>query len=121
MNVKAIRHALRSRLPRLPILSAASSSAGALGAAAAARSGAVHADKQQREPCPVCNAAEVLNPWAAEPCSHAFCYYCLRSQCLADPQYSCPLCLQRVDAMRPAVQRCDKGSGAETASVEGGG
>lgn len=109
VNVKAIKHAVRSHLPRLPMLSSAA--AGAAGAAAAAHSSAQRAGEPWREPCPICSAAEVLSPWAAEPCGHVFCYFCLRSHCLADPQYSCPLCLRRVEAMRPAVQRCGESSG----------
>lgn len=53
-------------------------------------------------PCGICSAAEVLAPWAARPCGHRFCYYCLRSHCQADPGYTCPICLVRVEAM----QRC---------------
>ncbi|KAL4425471.1 hypothetical protein ABPG75_009487 [Micractinium tetrahymenae] len=121
VNVKAIKHALRSHLPRLPILSAAAGGAGA-GAAAAAAAGSAgqRAGEQSQEPCPVCSAAEVLNPWAAEPCGHVFCYYCLRSHCLADPQYSCPLCLRRVAAMRPAVARCGEACEDEPASSQPG-
>ncbi len=114
VNVKAIKHAVRSHLPRLPMLSsAAAGAAGAAGAAAAARSSKQHAGEPWREPCPICSAAEVLSPWAAEPCGHVFCYFLLRSHCLADLQYSCPLCLRRVEAMRPAVQRCGESSGGE--------
>lgn len=119
VNVKAIKHALRSHLPRLPILSAAAGGGvGAAREAAAARGSAQQAGTQWREPCPICSAAEVLSPWAAEPCGHMFCYYCLRSHCLADPQYSCPLCLRRVEAVRPAPQRCGEGSGGEVCGGE---
>jgi hypothetical protein len=53
-------------------------------------------------PCGICSAAHILSPWAARPCGHQFCYYCLRSHCLADPGYTCPICLAKVEAM----QRC---------------
>lgn len=130
VNVKAIKHALRSYLPRLPILSAA---AGAGGAGAAAAAGAASGGsctqqgtpgsqaQQAQQPCPICNASEILTPWAAHPCGHLFCYYCLRSHCLADQQYSCPLCLRRVGAMQPWANRLGAaGSGEPGGSSEEG-
>ena len=69
-------------------------------------------------PCGICNAAHILLPWAARPCGHRFCYYCLRSHCQADPGYTCPICLARVEAM----QRCgERAEGAEPAVGAGAG
>ncbi|KAG1675900.1 hypothetical protein FOA52_001557 [Chlamydomonas sp. UWO 241] len=51
-------------------------------------------------PCPVCASDEVLVPFAALPCAHVFCYYCLRANCEADAAFACPLDGVRVDAMR---------------------
>ena len=85
VDVGAIKHALRSVLPRLPVLTG-----GGGAAAAGAGDGA----------CGICGAGDILAPYAAQPCGHPFCYYCLRSHCAADPRYSCPLCLRRVEGMR---------------------
>ncbi len=115
LNVKAIKRILRSHLPRLPLLGgAASRLPGSGGGAAAAGGGA-----DSRQPCGICNAAEVLQPWAAVPCGHQFCYYCLRSHCLADPQYSCPLCLSRVEAMQRAA--VPAGAASSSSGKDGGG
>lgn len=111
VNVKVIKHALRSHLPRLPLLGGAAAGGLAGGSGAAAVGGPAI-----RQPCGICNTVEVLQPWAAVPCGHRFCYYCLRSHCLADPQYSCPLCLSRVEAMQRAVEpalAAGSGSGGE--------
>ena len=123
---------LRSYLPRLPMLSGGSSVAAGMGAAAAAAVGAGSGGGPEaggeQQPCGICSAAEILTPYAAEPCGHRFCYYCLRSHCLADAQYSCPLCLRHVDAMRQvaAVAAADSSSGggggtaADSAGMPGG-
>ena len=119
VNVRAIKHTLRSYLPRLPILSAPGS--GSAAAAAAAAGGGGSAGEQ---PCSICSAAEVLTPYVAEPCGHRFCYYCLRAHCLADAQYSCPLCLRRVEAMRrvldPVGGSSSEGSSGREGSSGGG-
>jgi Prokaryotic RING finger family 4 len=49
-------------------------------------------------------------PYAAEPCGHLFCYYCLRSSTEADMQFLCPLCSERVAAMKPALRPIGKGA-----------
>ena len=99
VNPQAIRRALLKHLPRLPALMPAVVGAPEASRAAAAATGTAAAAQQ---PCGVCGANEVLVPYQAVPCAHLFCYYCLRSQCMADPEYTCPLCLARVEAM----QRC---------------
>lgn len=109
LNVKALKRMLRSHLPRLPLLGGAAAGGLASGGPGAAAGGG---GLGNRQPCGICNAAELLQPWAAVPCGHTFCYYCLRSHCLADPQYSCPLCLSRVTAM----QRVSLPSGASESS-----
>lgn len=106
-NAKAIQHALRSYLPRLPMLG------GGAGPVVAAAGGS--------QTCGICSTADVLAPYEAVPCGHRFCYYCLRSHCLADPQYSCPLCLARVEGMQrvaPAPAAGASGSGKGSGSVD---
>lgn len=58
------------------------------------------ADDQERQPCSFCGSADVPVPYSALPCKHRYCYYCLRSQCEADPQFCCSRCGLRVEAMR---------------------
>ena len=118
LNVKALKRVLRSHLPRLPLLGGAAAGGLASGGAGAAAGGG---GPGSRQPCGICNATEVLQPWAAVPCGHTFCYYCLRSHCLADPQYSCPLCLSRVTAMqRVAVPSAAAGSSSSREEDSGG-
>lgn len=117
VNVKAIRHAVRRHLPRLPMLGAGFAG-GLAGTGAAGVAGG--APGGERQPCSICSTAEVLQPWAAVPCGHQFCYYCLRSHCLADPQYSCPLCLRRVEAIRQ-VGPASSGAGGEDGGASGSG
>lgn len=115
VNVKAIKHALRSYLPRLPML------AGAGGALALAPGGQQDQGSGQQQQCGICSTVDILAPYAAVPCGHRFCYYCLRSHCLADAQYSCPLCLRRVDAMRQLGPPRAAGSGGSGSATGGGG
>lgn len=54
--------------------------------------------------CGVCSSAAMPQPYAAQPCGHVFCYYCLRSRTEADARFACPLCSERVTAMKPATR-----------------
>lgn len=54
--------------------------------------------------CAFCGAVDILNPFAAVPCGHRFCYYCLRANVEADPRYRCPECFRVVAAMRREEQ-----------------
>ena len=113
LNVRALKHALRSYLPRLPAL-------GGGGGACAAGAGEPGGPGSEAA-CGICSAPDVPSPWAAVPCGHRFCYYCLRSHCAADPQYSCPLCLRRVDAMqRVQLDGGGGGDGGSGGSGDGG-
>lgn len=60
--------------------------------------------------CGVCSSGTMPQPYAAEPCGHLFCYYCLRSRTEADRQFVCPLCRKRVSAMKPASRPVSKSS-----------
>lgn len=57
-------------------------------------------DLAQAGPCAICGAHEITVPFCAVPCSHTFCYYCLRTNCEADSQFACPTCSFRVAAMK---------------------
>jgi peroxin-2 len=84
-----------------------------LAAAAAAGPGAAGDPQGEEEedldppgPCPICGLREIAVPYAALPCRHVFCYYCLRAHCEADAGFECPvdgrcvLGLQRFDGRR---------------------
>jgi peroxin-2 len=117
VNAKAIKHAVRSYLPRLPMLGGP----GARGGGTQQQAGQSSATEQRQQPCGICSTADVLTPYAAVPCGHAFCYYCLRSNCLADPQFACPLCLRRVAAMQQLGGAAGVGpDSAEAAAADGG-
>lgn len=94
LDVAALKRAVRAHLPRIPALSGGASGV----AAAAAKSGG--GAQGEVQPCGICGEADPPSPWSALPCLHRFCYYCLRSHCQADPSYTCPLCLERVQAMQ---------------------
>jgi hypothetical protein len=49
-------------------------------------------------PCGVCGAAAPATPFAALPCLHPHCYYCLASACAGDGGHAC-WCGARVAAM----------------------
>ena len=117
--MRALKRALRTYLPRLPILTA-SAGAGIGGAAAGqAVSGGIGGPGEAAA-CGICSVPEILAPYEAVPCGHRFCYYCLRSQCLGDAQYCCPLCLVRVEAMQRVVLRVPDGGGGRGDAAAGG-
>ncbi|XP_022090389.1 peroxisome biogenesis factor 2-like isoform X1 [Acanthaster planci] len=56
---------------------------------------ALRRDQRLYKECAVCGE------WPTTPrhigCQHVFCYYCVQSNFLADPAYTCPLCSHPVD------------------------
>ena len=42
--------------------------------------------------CVVCGEEEAHTPYVTD-CGHVFCYYCLKTECLQDDQFSCPRCV----------------------------
>lgn len=87
---------------------AAAGRGGDSGASAASSSSAPEADggktEEEEEPpapplaCGTCGAAPPCTPFAALPCRHPHCYYCIASLCAADPGHEC-WCGERVVAM----------------------
>ena len=71
---------------------------------------AVAAGRAPNQACGVCAAASMPQPYHAEPCGHLFCYYCLRSSTEADMHFLCPLCSERVAAIKPALRPVSKGA-----------
>lgn len=51
--------------------------------------------------CPECHARPMSLPHVALPCTHEYCYYCLRARCEAEPSFRCLVCDERVVAMKP--------------------
>ncbi|XP_057968392.1 peroxisome biogenesis protein 2 [Malania oleifera] len=49
--------------------------------------------------CPICGASPTI-PFAALPCQHRYCYYCLRTRCAAAPSFRCSRCSEPVVAMQ---------------------
>lgn len=45
--------------------------------------------------CAVCNEAPII-PQKTQ-CHHIFCYYCLKANLAADPDFLCPLCSSKID------------------------
>jgi hypothetical protein len=64
--------------------------------------------------CAICLAREAETPYVTD-CGHAFCYYCLKTACLQDEQFSCPrwvkggCCSAFELAMSRAIFRSEKG------------
>lgn len=49
--------------------------------------------------CPVCQNNPTI-AFLALPCQHRYCYYCLRTRCLATPSFRCSRCSEPVIAMQ---------------------
>jgi peroxin-2 len=113
VNAAAVKRALRSFILRLPILmmsstSSSSSRDGATSNALPSPSSVYSSSDQQQQQqggggCGICGITPILSPYTALPCNHEYCYFCLRSHTEADPQYQCPICLVRVEAMQQKV------------------
>ena len=55
--------------------------------------------------CPICRANPIAVPYAASPCAHLFCYYCIRTRAAAHPFFKCPRCdteIVSIQMYRPA-------------------
>lgn len=107
-DVAAVKRALRSALPRLPMLTGARLTTQQQqqgGRKEAGEDAALSGRGSGGQACGICGAATVLTPYAAQPCGHVFCYYCLRSHVLADCGFTCPRCLARVEGLRPGAAR----------------
>ena len=79
---------------------ASAAASAAAGAPEAAEANAEEGGREENPPvaCGTCGAAPPCTPFAALPCRHAHCYYCLASICAADPGHEC-WCGERVAAM----------------------
>ncbi|ONK69078.1 uncharacterized protein A4U43_C05F19060 [Asparagus officinalis] len=49
--------------------------------------------------CPICHANPTI-PFVALPCRHRYCYYCLRTRCVATSSYRCARCNEAVTAIQ---------------------
>ena len=77
---------------------AASSTPEAAAEGSAAEDEAGGGEEKSSLTCGTCGASPPCTAFAALPCRHAHCYYCLASLCAADPGHEC-WCGERVAAM----------------------
>ncbi|KAM4705849.1 peroxisome biogenesis factor 2 [Rhinophrynus dorsalis] len=53
----------------------------------------------------LCKECCLCGEWPAMPhtigCSHVFCYYCIKSNCMADMYFTCPKCSSPVHSLQP--------------------
>jgi peroxin-2 len=105
VNVAAVKRALRSFLPRLPILMMSSTSSAYCSSDQQQQQRQQQQQQEQQGVCGICGITPILCPYTALPCNHKYCYFCLRSHTEADPQYQCPICLVRVEAMQQKIER----------------
>jgi len=108
VNAAAVKRAVRSILPRLPAFPFTPISQTARDDDV--RSGSRYGNGNSSSNrdignCGICGTSEMLVPYRAEPCGDIFCYYCLRGHTAVDPRFQCPVCLAKVDGMRPAYDR----------------
>lgn len=104
LNATAVKRALRAVLPRTLRSTATTRfdpGTGTLFGGGTWKNATKSAAGESSIQCGICGVSDVLTPYTSEPCGHVFCYFCLRSHVLADPDYQCPYCLAKVEAMRP--------------------
>ena len=112
---RAVSGALGAAATALPSASMVGAASAAASSAASSSSSAPDAEgnagdgekREEEKPppspppplaCGTCGAAPPCTPFAALPCRHLHCYYCLASLCAADPGHEC-WCGERVAAM----------------------
>ena len=61
------------------------------------------------DPCPLCHRDPRPRLPFAAACGHVFCYYCARSNMLADPGFTCPTCAAPVSDIVPCGHRLRAG------------
>jgi peroxin-2 len=106
VNAAAVKRAVRSILPRLPTFSFTStSSTSPSQTTIGATTSLENFSRQEDSTCGICGTNDILVPYKADPCGDLFCYYCLRGYTVVDPRFQCPVCLVKVDGMRPAYRR----------------
>lgn len=96
VNIAAVKRFVRTKLPKLSLLNDNSF------VPSYKRHDTAKSSEDVLIQCKICQRQDVIFPYAAQPCGHVFCYYCIHSNTLADSQYECPACFVRVDALKPA-------------------
>jgi len=104
VNAATVKRAVRSILPRLPAFPFTPTSQTAVDGVRGGSSGESISSSRDST-CGICGTSDMLVPYKAEPCGDVFCYYCLRGHTAVDPTFQCPVCLAKVDGMRPAYAR----------------
>lgn len=54
----------------------------------------------KEDACPICEQCPITIPYVAHPCQHRYCYYCLRTRCIASTSFRCVTCNEPVLAMQ---------------------
>lgn len=54
----------------------------------------------KEDACPVCERCPITITYIAHPCQHRYCYYCLRTRCIASSSFRCVKCNELVLAMQ---------------------
>lgn len=54
--------------------------------------------------CPICERSPIVVSFSAIPCGHAYCYYCLRTRCIANSSFRCMRCNSNILAIRRCQQ-----------------
>lgn len=103
VNSDVFKQAIRSVFPRLPSLFSQNDFLDGVSKRELDSSPVIKKNVEISRPiCGICGKQDIIDPYLAKPCNHEFCYFCLRSQVLAQPIFKCPICLSIVDAMQPA-------------------
>ncbi|MCO5571821.1 hypothetical protein L7F22_025569 [Adiantum nelumboides] len=56
--------------------------------------------KLKENACPICEQCPITITYVAHPCQHQYCYYCLRTRCIANSSFRCIKCNEQVLAMQ---------------------
>eukprot|EP00250_Pteridium_aquilinum_P006359 c16301_g1_i1 orf=514-1479(-) len=56
--------------------------------------------KMKEDACPICEQSPITITYVAHPCQHQYCYYCLRTRCIASSSFRCVNCNEQVLAMQ---------------------
>ncbi|KAL3690859.1 hypothetical protein R1sor_004510 [Riccia sorocarpa] len=59
----------------------------------------------REDACPICERTSITVPYRTIPCGHVYCYFCLRTRCIANPSFRCARCEVQVTGMQRHQER----------------